>query len=526
MKTLKMHLLHAVCLTGIALAVPLLAEVKPNPLFAEGAVLQRDCPVPVWGTARDGEKIIVEFGDQKLSTTAVAGKWSVNLKPLAAGGPFTLKISGDQVVTIENVLVGDVWICSGQSNMQFPLAGSASAAREIPKANYPKIRLFSVPRKTAVKPIAEAAGAWAECTPETARHFSAVAYFFGRDLHQKLGVPIGLIHSSWGGTPAQAWTSIEGLHKDSVLDAYVAAAAKNEQNLPSALAAYPAKAAKYEAELKAWKAKAGSGYEQKLAQWKQASIEAKKNGKPMPKLGVPLKPKPPEPAEGSSQTPTVLYNGMIAPIIPYRIKGAIWYQGEGNAGKGIQYRTLFPTMIADWREKWKQGDFPFLFVQLAPFNNQPPEIREAQLLTLSKSPNTAMVVTDDVGDLNDIHPRRKEPVGQRLALAARAVAYGEKVEFSGPLYQAMEVVSGKAVLQFTHTGTGLVAKAGPLKDFTIAGADKQFVPAQAEIRGGEIVVSSDKVAAPVAVRYAWGTYEGNLFNAEGLPASPFRTDVD
>jgi sialate O-acetylesterase len=526
METLKKHPLNFVLLTGLALILPLSGEVKPNPLFADGAVLQRDQEVPVWGTARDGEKVFVEFGDQKLSTTAAGGKWRVNLKPLTAGGPFTLKISGDNVVTINNVLVGEVWVCSGQSNMQFPLGGSASGPREIPKANFPKIRLFSVPRKTSVKPLAEVEGSWAECSPETARHFSAVAYFFGRDLHQKLGVPVGLIHSSWGGTPAQAWTSIEGLRKEPVLEGYVAAAAKNEQNLPAAAAAYPAKAAEYEKKLKAWDALAGPGYEQKLEQWRRACATAKKDGKPMPKLGVPLKPKPPVPAEGSSQTPTVVFNGMIAPIIPYGIKGAIWYQGEGNAGNGRQYRTLFPTLITDWREKWKQGDFPFLFVQLAPFNRQPPEIREAQLLTLSKSPNTAMAVTTDVGDLTDIHPKQKEPVGQRLALAARAVAYGEKIEFSGPMLEAMKIESGKAILKFTHTGTGLVAKDGPLRDFTIAGEDKQFVPAQAEIRGSEIVVSSDKVAAPVAVRYGWGTYEGNLFNAERLPASPFRTDVD
>ena len=521
-----MHPLQAASLTFLSLVTPLLADVKPNPLFANGAVLQRDREVPVWGTARDGEKVTVEFGDQKLSTTAEGGKWSVNLKPQSAGGPFTLKVSGDNVVTIGNVLVGEVWVCSGQSNMQFALGGATTGPAEIPKANYPKIRLFTVPRKTSIKPVAEVQASWVECSPETARQFSAVGYFFGRDLHRKLGVPIGLIHSSWGGTPAEAWTSIEGLRKEPVLSGYVDAAAKNEQNFAEAAATYPAKAADYEEKLKAWEAKVGPGYEQKLEKWKQASAEAKKQGKPIPKLGVPMKPQPPAPAEGASRTPTVLYNGMIAPIIPYGIKGAIWYQGEGNAGQARLYRTLFPTMIADWREKWKQGDFPFLFVQLAPFNKQPPEIREAQLLTLSKSPNTAMAVTADVGDLNNIHPKRKEPVGQRLALAARAIAYGEKIEFSGPMYQAMKLESGKAVLKFTHTGTGLVAKDGPLKDFTIAGADKQFFPAQAEIRGGEIVVSSDQVAAPVAVRYGWGTYDGNLFNAEGLPASPFRTDVD
>lgn len=510
----------------LGVATPLFADVKPNPLFADGAVLQRDREVPVWGTARDGEKVTVEFGDQKLSTTAANGSWRVNLKPLTAGGPFTMNVSGDNQVIIRNLLVGEVWVCSGQSNMQFGLAEAATGKAAIEQANFPKIRFFTVTRKTSVKPLTEAGGTWAECTPETARRFSAVGYFFGRNLHQKLDVPIGLIHSSWGGTPAEAWTSIEGLGKEPVLNGYVAAAAKNEQSFAAAVAAYPAKAAEYEVKLKAWEAEAGPGYDQKLAKWRQACIAAKKNGKPLPKLGVPLKPQPPAPADGSSKTPTVLYNGMIAPLVPYGIRGAIWYQGESNAGQARLYRTLFPAMIADWRGKWKQGDFPFLYVQLAPYNKQPPEIREAQLLTLAKSPNTAMAVTADVGDLTNIHPVRKEPVGQRLALAARAMVYGEKIEYSGPSYQAMTVESGKAILKFTHTGGGLVAKAGPLKDFTIAGSDKKFVPAQAEIRGGEIVVSSDKVAAPVAVRYGWGTYDGNLFNAEGLPASPFRTDVD
>ena len=217
---------------------------------------------------------------------------------------------------------------------------------------------------------------------------------------------------------------------------------------------------------------------------------------------------------------------MIAPLVPYGIRGAIWYQGESNAAQARLYRTLFPTMIADWREKWRQGNFPFIFAQLAPFGKQPPEIREAQLLSLAKSPNIAMVGTADIGDLTNIHPKRKEPVGQRMALAARALAYGEKIEYSGPLYQAMKVESGKAVIRFTHVGGGLIAKEGPLKGFTIAGADQKFTPAQAEIRGAEVVVSSASVSAPVAVRYDWGTFEGNFFNAENLPASPFRTDVD
>jgi sialate O-acetylesterase len=501
------------------------AEVTPNPLFAEGAVLQRDQETPVWGTAKDGEKVTVEFGGQSVTTTAAGGRWKISLKPLKAGGPFSMKISGENTVTIDNLLVGDVWVCSGQSNMQFALAGAANAQAEIPKANYPQIRLFTVPRKTSVKPVIEADGKWEACTPDTAKKFSAVAYFFGRDLHQKLGVPIGLIHSSWGGTPAQAWTSIEGLNKDPILNAYVAAADKNAKDFPEAVKAYGAKAAAYEEKLKSWQAKAGPDYEKKLNQWKRASQVARKEGKPIPKLGVPMKPEAPPAPDGKPSVPTVLFNGMIAPLVNYGIKGAIWYQGEANAGAAQQYRTLFPTMIADWREKWNQGNFPFLYVQLAPFNKQPPEIREAQLLTLKTSPNTGMAVTADVGDLTNIHPTRKEPVGKRLALAARALAYGEKIEYSGPVYQSMRVESGNAILNFGHTGAGLMAKDGELKDFTIAGADDKFVPAKAVIKGDQIIVSSDEVKMPKAVRYRWGTYEGNLFNKDGLPASPFRTDV-
>ena len=513
----------------LAAAAPLWAEVTPNSLFADGAVLQRGREVPVWGTAGEGEKVTVEFADQKHSSTATGGEWRVNLKPLTAGGPFTLKISGDNVVTIKDVLVGEVWICSGQSNMQMPLAGAATGAKEIPKANHPKIRFFSVPRKTSVKPLTEAGGEWAACTPETSRRFSAAGYFFGRDLHQKLGVPIGLIHSSWGGTPAEAWTSMEALGTDPVLTDHVTAAKDNLANYPAAFAAYPAQLAAHEEKMSAWTKDGGPEATKLQNEWQQQAAKARQQGTPIPKRPMPAKPQPVAPAapDGTPRTPTVLYNAMIAPLIPYAIKGAIWYQGEGNAKRHRQYRTLFPTMIADWRARWKQEDFPFLFVQVAPFNGLVPEIRESQLLTLSRSPNTAMVVTTDVGDAKDIHPKRKEPVGQRLALAARALAYGEKIEYSGPLYQEMKVEAGRVMLDFTHTGGGLVAKGGDLQGFTIAGTDGNFVPAQAEIQGSRIRVSSADVPTPTAVRYGWSNFpEVNLYNREGLPASPFRTDVD
>ncbi len=502
------------------------ADVKPNPLFTDGAVLQRGQAVPVWGTARDGEKITVVLGDQKVTTTAANGKWSVSLKPLKEGGPLTLTLTGDNTVTVNNLLVGEVWICSGQSNMDFRFAGTATAAEETPKADFPKIRMFTVDKVPSLTPVAERGGSWVECSPQTVSKFSAVGYFFARELYQKLGVPIGMIHTSWGGTPAQAWTSLEGFGNDPELKDYLASA---KQALASQPADIQAKLAEYNAAKKTWDESVGNAYQQTLNEWKTASAKAKQDGTPMPPKPAPASPAPNAPPNpGSSPNfPTTLYNGMIAPLVPYAIKGAIWYQGESNAGQAKQYRTLFPAMIADWRAKWKQGDFPFYFVQIAPFNNQPPEIREAQFLTLAKSKHTAMAVTTDVGNATNIHPTQKEPVGQRLAYAARALAYGEKIEYSGPLYSGMKAEGDKIAVSFTHVGGGLVAKDGELKGFTIAGEDKKFVPAKAEIKGDKIVVSGEGVTKPTAVRYGWANVpEVNLFNKEGIPASPFRTDVD
>jgi sialate O-acetylesterase len=445
------------------------AEVKPNRLFTDGAVLQRGQAVPVWGTANDGEKVSVEFGGQKLETTAKGGKWRVDLNPLEAGGPFTMKISGENIVTVNNLLVGEVWICSGQSNMEWKFKKTSNADEDRPKAKYPEFRMFTVKKTTSPVPLDEPSGSWVVCSPETVDGFSAVGYYFARDLHEKLGVPVGMVHSSWGGTPAQAWTSVEGFGGDDELKGYESVAKENLE--------------------------------------KYADTAPEK----------PLGP----------HTASSLYNGMVAPLLPYAIKGAIWYQGESNARKARQYRTLFPAMISDWRAKWNQGDFPFFFVQIAPFKGQPAEIREAQFLTLSKSKNTAMAVTTDVGNANDIHPTRKQPVGHRLALAARALVYGEKIEYSGPLYESMITKGDQVALTFSHVGGGLVAKDGDLKGFTVAGADGKFVPAKAEIKGAYVFVSADGVSKPMAVRYGWENVpDVNLFNKEGLPASPFRTDVD
>ena len=507
----------------------LLAAVKPNPLFTDGAVLQRGQPIPVWGTAKDGEKVSVEFAGQKVDTTAVDGKWSVNLKPLKEGGPLTMTITGDNVVTVNNLLVGEVWVCSGQSNMAFKFRATHNAKEEGPKAIFPKIRMFTVPGRTSAYPLTEAKGSWIECSPQTVGDFSAVGYFFARDIYQKLGVPVGMIHTSWGGTPAQAWTSLEGFGTDPELKGYVDVTQQKLANYDALVAAYPAKMEKFNAQTKEWNETVGKAYQKTLKSWNDAVAQAKQTGQSLPPKPAPTSPQPKAPArpEGGQNDPTTLFNGMVAPILPYGIKGTIWYQGEANASRSKQYRTLFPALIADWRARWKQGDFPFFFVQIAPYNGKPPEIREAQLLTLAKSKNTAMAVTTDVGNASDIHPTQKEPVGQRLALAARALTYGEKIEYSGPLYDSMLAKDGKIAISFTHTGGGLLAKDGELKGFTIAGEDKKFVPAKAEIKGNQIIVSAEGITKPTAARYGWANVpDVNLFNKEGLPASPFRTDVD
>ncbi|MBN1346904.1 MAG: sialate O-acetylesterase [Phycisphaerae bacterium] len=481
------------------------AAVKLHGLFTDNMVLQQAQKVPVWGTADEGEKVTVAFCGQEVSATAKDGKWTVWLKPLKAGGPFEMTVKASNAVALENVLVGEVWICSGQSNMGFPVSHSAGAGQVIAESANPMIRLFTVERTPSGKPLSEVTVGhpWVEAGPKTVGGFSAVGYFFGKELQAAIKVPVGLINSSWGGTSAQAWTQHEALASDPALKAYLDRWERYlKTDYPKQKAAYPAR----------------------LAKWQQTAKAAKAAGKNVPR-------KPPVPAGPDSQRqPSALFNGMIHPLLPYAIRGAIWYQGESNAGEGDLYRKLFPAMIANWRQVWGQGDFPFLFVQLAPFEgkaDQPPwaEIRESQLVTAQKVPGVGMAVITDLGERKDIHPKRKAPVGARLALAARAIAYGEKIVYSGPEYSGMKVEGGKVVLNFKHVGSGLVAKDGPLRGFTIAGKDRKFVEAQAEIRGDTVIVSSPKVPQPAAVRYAWSNFpEVNLYNKEGLPATPFRTD--
>lgn len=500
------------------------ANVEPNPLFSTGAVLQRRMPLPVWGRADEGEKVTVRFDGETGTCIARDGVWKVLLKPHEAGGPYTLTIEGKNTVTVEDVYVGEVWICSGQSNMAFNLGMAAEGPKEAPLAGFPQLRLFAVERKTAVKPSDRTSGRWTECTPKTVSAFSAVAYFFGRDLYKALGIPVGLISSSWPGTPAQSWISLDGLKKTSDFPEYVTFAEAQIARYAEAASSYPQKMKDYEALMTQWNSEVGNAYAEEVKAWQAKNKEA---SSPLPKP-TPSRPMPKVPVspDGDSSYPTALYNGMIAPIIPYAIKGVIWYQGESNAKKAKEYQKLFPRLIADWREKWGQGPFPFLFVQIAPYRDQPPEIREAQLLTWQNTEHTAMVVTMDVGDPNDIHPKRKEPVGQRLALAARAVAYGQDLEYSGPVFRSADFSKGRATLHFTHVGSGLAAGAGALTGFQLAGRDGVYFDARAEIVGETVVVASEQVPEPASVRYGWAnTPEGSLFNKEGLPASPFRSDI-
>jgi sialate O-acetylesterase len=481
-------------LIGLGAAWTARADVRLHGLFTDHMVLQRDASVPIWGWADEGEAITVEFRGHTVKTVAKDGKWMVHLKRLKAGGPDELKVTGQNSLTLPDVLVGEVWIASGQSNMEWPMRASFEPDTEIAKTGNPMVRLYTVPKLKANSPTNNVPAAWQPCTPETTPGFSAVAYYFARDLQKALQVPVGIIHTSWGGSPAEVWMSDKVLtadpeYKRDILDAYGAGSKR---------------------------------YQDTLAQFEKEEAQAKREGRPFNKR----RPGPP-------WKPTELYNGMIAPLIPYAIKGAIWYQGESNASRAHQYRRLFPDMIRNWRADWGHDNLTFLLVQLAPFKDiksQPgdsdwAELREAQALATQTLPKVGMAVITDVGDQKDIHPKKKEPVGARLALAARAIAYGEDVVFSGPTFKSVRFNGGKATLSFQHVGRGLEARDGELKGFALAGEDRKFVWAKAEIRGDRVVVSSPEVAKPLAVRFGWADYPVvNLWNKDGLPASPFRTD--
>ncbi|HEY3412325.1 MAG TPA: sialate O-acetylesterase [Armatimonadota bacterium] len=654
---MKIRALFACIVAGASLSAAYGQNAKPflSPMFGSHMVLQRGIKAPIWGWTTPGARVSVIirstspgsdlFRGKSASTVAGAdGKWLLNIGPLKAGGPYELTVYGPHSVILDDVLVGDVWVGSGQSNMQMSVSSSASADLEIAAAKYPRIRLFTVPDVTALTPQETAGGEWTICSPETVGGFSAAAYFFGRDIQNETKVPIGLISTCWGGTLAEAWTSREALAK---IPDFVPALKQLQSSIDNLKPGSPT----YEDRLADWwkQTDPGSstspGWERpdlKTGGWKtmdipsawedaglpnldgvvwfrreftlsaeaashdatlhlgpiddrdvtfvngvnvgetsvwdapriykvpSSALKAGVNviairvldtggaggitGKPaqvylepgsgpeMPlagpwsyKVSVDLAKSAPLPVrlDSNPNVVTVLYNAMIAPVIPFGIKGAIWYQGEANAGQAYQYRTLLPAMINDWRSRWGVGEFPFYIVQLANFMEVQPvpkddawaELREAQSMTAKALPHSGIAVAIDIGNGADIHPKNKQEVGRRLALNALAKDYGQKVEFSGPDYKSLKVEGAKIRLTFTHVAGGLEAKGDKLTGFAIAGADRKFVWADAAIDGDSVVVSAPGVTEPVAVRYAWASNPVcNLYNKASLPASPFRTD--
>lgn len=629
----------------ISVAIAATATIQLPKIFGSGMVLQRGKPIPVWGWASAGETVTVQFhNQQKTARAAKDGKWTVQLDAEAAGGPYTLTAKGKNTITLNDVLVGDVWICSGQSNMEFQVSSVINAAQEIAAANYPQIRHFKVVNSAAETPKEDLLhdGRWEPATPEHVSSFTAVGYFFARELYKQLGVPIGLINTTWGGTDVETWTSREAfenstefknmiaavpaINLDSMAKLRSQAALALIQKLQGGLPDSATAATWKNADLndagwprmvlpKLWESGAlpdvdGVVWFRKTidvapeAAGKEAELhlsmiddndETYVNGTKVGSThGYNIKRVYAIPAgvlkagknviavrvedtgggggiygeasdiklsiNSSSQSlagdwafriektvsngngmdpnamPTLLYNAMVNPLIPFAIKGAIWYQGEANAGRAYQYRTAFPLLINDWRKRWG-ADFPFYFVQLASFNagggnsqqgSTWAELREAQTMT-TRLPHTGMAVTTDIGEAGDIHPKNKQDVGLRLAAVALHDAYEKNIVYSGPMYYAMKVDSNKVALTFTSIGSGMMArdKYGYLKGFEVAGPDQHFHFAKAFVQGDQVVVYADSVSHPVAVRYGWAddAGEANLYNKEGFPAVPFRTDT-
>lgn len=518
MKSVIRLTLLSLLASPFAMAAPKLASP-----FTDHAVLQRDQLLPVWGQAEPGEAIEVSIAGRQAKTTADAkGSWSVKLPPLPAGGPFELKVAGTQTISLKDILVGEVWLCSGQSNMDFTVAktekrsyaGTRDAEKEIAEAKFPQIRMFTTEWSRAAEPLQTAQGEWKVCSPETVGDFSAVAYFFGRKLHQDLKVPVGLVTSAYGASSCESWISREALVSNRAFGKLLEDFAKKREDfakMPNAMA----------------------DYEAAMAKWKVSAEAAKAAGKNPGRA-----PAHPDPVQ-DQHNPTVMFNGMIAPIIPYAVKGAIWYQGESNTGNAALYKSLQQTLVYDWRIRWQQEHFAFHAVLLAGNNAPKPEPSESRLASFREAqcsllelPETGIVSAVDIGDEKDVHPRNKQDVGLRLALSALGVTYGKRIEYdrplpwSGPVFQDATVEGSALRLRFRHVDGGLVSKGGPLKGFAIAGADGKFVWADARIEGDNVVVSHASVPQPKVVRYAWADFPNtaNFYNAANLPALPFRSD--
>jgi sialate O-acetylesterase len=624
------------------------AEVRLPHLIGSNMVLQRNQEIRIWGWADRGEKVTVHFNDTVESKRAGRdGKWLITLPAMEAGGPYNMKVRGRNIIELENILIGDVWVCSGQSNMEFRMEAFPWATEESARADYPEIRLFTVPKNTQLSPADEIPGGqWEECNPETVLPFSAVGYFFGRHIHKELGVPVGLLNTNWGGTNIETWTSGESIGQIPEFTERVAGLADFDQEqeiemrraeMKEIIDRYAADEPGIQDGHAVWADPkldlSGWGTMELPGLWEGAGlvgldgivwfrleidlpaevarrgislalgpiddsdwtwVNGHKVGETIQKYNVDRVYEVPaeylntgrnviavrvedtgggggfhgsseqmqilsedfvislarewhfrvSPAElslntsaimGPNSNPTLLFNGMIHPLLNFRVRGAIWYQGESNASRAYQYRELFPLMIEDWRKHWEYPDMPFMFVQLANFmepTNLPgesswAELREAQSMALSL-PHTGMAVAIDIGEADDIHPINKQDVGKRLALAALHVAYGQDIVFSGPVYKDMIIAGEQAILSFEHVGGGLMAKNryGYLCGFSMAGEARIFHWARAHIQGDKVIVYSQDVKQPVAVRYGWADNPNdvNLYNAEGLPASPFRTD--
>ncbi len=482
------------------------AHVQLNGLFADHMVLQREDADPVWGTADPGEGVAVSFRDQKVGTIADDhGNWRCDLKNLALGDPGTLTVTGKNTVVVNDVLVGDVWLCSGQSNMGFELNAVENAAAEIASAHRPQIRQVRMKLVTAGTPMTQTqtVAGWQVASPETVPQFSAVAYLFARDLQDAIHVPIGIVNSSWGGTGVNAWTSTDALAADPVCATVL-------KDWDKQMASYPAAKAAYDA---------------KLADWEKQAAAAKAAGTPF----TVKKPLPP-PGPNDRNAPGGLFNGMIFPIMHFAYKGIVWYQGEQDASKYARYRSWFPVMIKQWRHDFGQGDLPFLFVQLPNHNSEGANstswafMRGVQAEALSL-PDTGMAVTIDVGEDLNVHPKKKQPVAQRLAWIAEAKVYGMNVPYEGPIFGSATVDGNAIIVHFKRGADGLKTKGDKLNEFTLAGDDRQFHPAGAVIDGDTLRVTSAQVPHPIAVRYAWRNgSSANLYNKDDLPAGPFRSD--
>lgn len=548
------------------------AEVTLAPLFTDHAVLQRDRVVPVWGRASVGEKVTVTFGGQKREATPAAdGRWIALLEAMPATTQGAdLVVTGSNTLTVHDVVVGEVWLCSGQSNMEFSVEARAgtwqtraralNADAEIATANFPLIRHVRIEQRVAETPADTVpTSGWQAATPQTVGGFTAVGYFFARDIHQKLGVPIGIVHSSWGGTPVESWMSPAALASDPAFRVAKERWAQTVADYPAAKAAYDARLAEWtQAEATARNTLAMRpasppvpatkiGPATKTAPAPKATAAAAAKGKTASKAGaVPATPAPatyadwlrqnPRPraprGPGDPWTPTSLFNGMINPLLPYALRGVLWYQGESNAERASEYHALFAAMITAWRGHFGQGDLPFFWVNLAnyevpvdPTHRTYAFLREAQTQTLAL-PNTGQALAIDIGDPRDIHPTNKQEVGRRLALLARNRVYNMTIDDTGPTLESATREGPALRLRFSHAIGGLMAHGKPVQSLEIAGADRVFQPADGRIDHDTLFVSSSKVREPVAVRYAWSNApEANLYNGAGLPAVPFRTDA-